>query len=46
MPIIPAFRKLRQEDYMFKAILDYITSSRTSWASETISQKEKEKKNK
>jgi hypothetical protein len=32
MPIIPALRRLRQEDGEFKASLGYIVSSRAAWA--------------
>jgi hypothetical protein len=32
MPIIPALRKLRQDDQEFETILGYIASSMLAWA--------------
>lgn len=44
-PGIPAHRTWSQEDEKLKVILDYVTSSRSSWVYETLSQKQNEDAN-
>lgn len=44
-PGIPARRTWSQEDRKLKVILGYVTSSRSSWACETLSQKQNEDAN-